>query len=205
MLENGVGMRITKVYTKTGDKGETALVGGTRVMKNHPRIEAYGTVDELNSILGLIIAFAERETGLVEHMEEIRRMITRIQNHLFNVGADLATLPEHRWAGMIRVGAKDSDWLEQEIDVMNESLPPLVEFILPGGGIVSCFCHQARTVCRRAERNSLFLIEDGEDVGLLTYLNRLSDFLFVFGRWVTLLQNNTETFWNKAHFDGQSS
>lgn len=198
-------MRITKVYTKTGDKGETALVGGTRVLKNHPRIEAYGTVDELNSILGLIVAFAEKEATLSGHLENILPKIQRIQNHLFNVGADLATLPEHRWAGMIRVGARDADWLEQEIDAMNEVLPPLEEFILPGGGIVSCFCHQARTVCRRAERHALFLLDDGEDVGLLTYLNRLSDYLFVFGRWVTQVQGNRETFWSKDHFDGHNS
>jgi cob(I)alamin adenosyltransferase len=81
----------------------------------------------------------------------------------------------------------------------------LEEFILPGGGVVSCFCHQARTVCRRAERHALFLLDDGEDVGLLTYLNRLSDYLFVFGRWVTQLQGNSETFWSKDHFDGHSS
>ena len=190
-------MRITKVYTRTGDSGETALVGGTRVPKNHQRINAYGTVDELNSILGIIVAHA-RMSKNEKLNASIEKPLLRIQNHLFNVGADLATLPEHRWAGMIRVGNKDVDWLESEIDRLNDDLEPLKEFILPGGGIVSTFCHQARTVCRRAERESMFLLEPEEkDLGVLTYLNRLSDYLFVLGRWVSKACNENETYWDK--------
>ena len=189
-------MRITKVYTRTGDSGETALVGGTRVPKNHQRINAYGTVDELNAILGIIVAYA-RLSENSRLTDSIEQPLLRIQNHLFNVGADLATLPEHRWAGMIRVGTKDVDWLELEIDRLNEDLEPLKEFILSGGGIVSTFCHQARTVCRRAERESLFLLEIEGDLGVLTYLNRLSDYLFVLGRWVAKTCQETETFWRK--------
>jgi cob(I)alamin adenosyltransferase len=190
-------MRITKVYTKTGDKGTTALVGGTRVLKNHPRIDAYGTVDELNSILGLILSFAREDNGFAKSLDIIETSILRIQNHLFNVGADLATLPEHRWVGMIRVGNTDVGWLESEIDRLNESLPPLKEFILPGGGIISSFCHQARTVCRRGERNCLFLLDDEEETGVITYLNRLSDYLFVLGRWVAKEKGESETFWSR--------
>ena len=189
-------MRITKVYTRTGDSGKTALVGGTRVLKNHQRINAYGTVDELNAILGIIVAYA-RLSENSRLTDTIEQPLLRIQNHLFNVGADLATLPEHRWAGMIRVGTKDVDWLELEIDRLNEDLEPLKEFILPGGGIVSTFCHQARTVCRRAERESLFLLEIETDLGVLTYLNRLSDYLFVLGRWVAKACQETETFWRR--------
>ena len=190
-------MRITKVYKRTGDSGETALVGGTRVPKNHQRINAYGTVDELNAILGIIVAHA-RLSNNSKLTDSVEQPLLRIQNHLFNVGADLATLPEHRWAGMIRVGNKDVDWLEQEIDRLNEDLEPLKEFILPGGGIVSTFCHQARTVCRRAERESMFLLEPAEkDLGVLTYLNRLSDYLFVLGRWVAKACQESETYWSK--------
>ncbi len=191
-------MRITKVYTKTGDQGETALVGGTRVPKNHRRIMAYGTVDELNSILGIVLVHARNTDTLQAHLPQIEPAILRIQNHLFNVGADLATLPEHRWVGMIRVGTKDVDWLESQIDILNEDLPPLQEFILPGGGLVSAFCHQARTVCRRAERESMFLLElENQDFGVITYLNRLSDYLFVLGRWIAKSSGEAETFWNK--------
>ena len=190
-------MRITKVYTKTGDKGSTALVGGTRVLKNHPRIDAYGTVDELNAILGIIVSIAREREDFKDSFELIETSLLRIQNHLFNVGADLATLPEHRWAGMIRVGNTDVDWLESEIDTLNEILPPLKEFILPGGGVISSFCHQARTVCRRAERNCLFLIDEEEETGVITYLNRLSDYLFVLGRWVAKKQGHKETFWSR--------
>ena len=191
-------MRITKVYTKTGDGGETALVGGTRVPKNHQRIMAYGTVDELNAILGVVVANARQTAALASHLEHVEPALLRIQNHLFNVGADLATLPEHRWAGMIRVGNTDVDWLESEIDSLNENLEPLQEFILPGGGLVSTFCHQARTVCRRAERESMFLLESSEpDYGVLTYLNRLSDYLFVLGRWIAKASGESETYWSK--------
>ena len=192
-------MRITKVYTRTGDSGKTALVGGNRVQKNHDRINAYGTVDELNAILGIIVAHT-RQSNQPEVFEPIEAPLLRIQNHLFNVGADLATLPEHRWAGMIRVGTQDVGWLEGEIDRLNEGLEPLKEFILPGGGIISTFCHQARTVCRRAERESMFLLDldlEAEDLGVLTYLNRLSDYLFVLGRWVAKTSNETETFWKR--------
>ena len=185
-------MRITKVYTRGGDKGLTSLVGGARVPKNHPRLEAYGTIDELNAILGIVRTFNEDEA--------IDGMLHRIQNELFNLGSDLATPPEHRWKGMIRVSDEDIARLESEIDEMNEDLGPLVEFILPGGGPVGAFLHQARTVCRRAERQLLTLLEsEGEDVaqGPMRYVNRLSDHLFVMGRWAAKKLGEPEFLWER--------
>ena len=129
-------MRITKVYTRTGDKGETGLVGGERVSKSHPRINAYGTVDELNAIIGIVRTFWEQATVPVDEKDQLDGMLHRIQNHLFNVGADLATPSNFRWEGMIRVGDTDVKWLEQCIDSLNNDLEPLKEFILPGGGAV---------------------------------------------------------------------
>lgn len=194
-------MRITKVYTKVGDNGETSLVGGEMVRKTHPRIQAYGSVDELNAILGIVRSFWTNEAKDKEYYETIHAALLRIQNHLFNIGADLATPAEHRWEGMIRVGSKDVDWLETQIDQLNDSLAPLREFILPGGGVVSAFCHQARTVCRRTEREVLLLIEaePSLDMGIVRYLNRLSDYLFVAGRWISKQQGEAETFWKKPN------
>jgi len=185
-------MRITKVYTRGGDKGLTSLVGGARVPKNHPRLQAYGTIDELNAILGLARTFNEND--------RVDGILHRIQNELFNLGSDLATPPEHRWKGMIRVGDEDIKRLEDEIDSLNEDLGPLKEFILPGGGPVGAFLHQGRTVCRRAERQLLGLLEaEGEDVGAgpLRYVNRLSDHLFVLGRWAAKQLGEPEYLWDR--------
>lgn len=191
-------MRITKVYTKTGDKGHTALVGGKRVPKNHVRIASYGTVDELNAILGLVLSFWNQAALSSEIQLGFTEDIKRIQNHLFNIGADLATPPQHRWENMIRVGDKDVSWLEEKIDVLNESLPPLKEFILPGGTPVEAFLHQARTVCRRAERDVLSLMQaEDTDEGPMIYLNRLSDYLFVAGRWTGQIFGTTEITWKR--------
>jgi len=192
-------MRITKVYTKGGDKGYTSLVNGQRVPKNHPRIASYGSVDELNSILGIIRTFLNHSTSADDVKTKLDTMLNKIQNHLFNVGADLATPPESRWEGMIRVGDKDVGWLETCIDELNKDLPELEEFILPGGGFVGSFFHQGRTVCRRAERDILTLIETDQkiDLGPLQYLNRLSDFLFVAGRWSAQSLNEKEYYWSR--------
>ena len=148
-------MRITKVYTRTGDKGDTRLVGGRAARKNAPRIEAYGTVDELNSVLGLARTF--------NTSERLEPMLDRIQNDLFNVGTELATLPADHWDGMYRVSAEDVQRLEGWIDSLNDELEPLAEFILPGGGPVGGFLHQGRTVCRRAERWVVHVVDQGED------------------------------------------
>src|SRR5688572_16653826 len=129
-------MRITRVYTRTGDKGTTGLVGGQRVPKDHPRIEAYGTVDELNAILGIVRVHNRGGASTAEAVARIDGMLHRIQNDLFNVGSDLATRPEDRWPGMYRVGGDDVKRLEEWIDALNEDVGPLTEFILPGGGLV---------------------------------------------------------------------
>ena len=171
-----------KIYTKTGDLGTTALFGGTRVPKHHIRIESYGTVDELNSHLGLI-----RDQQIDEHY---KNFIMTIQDKLFTVGAILATDPEKailksgkERLNIPKISATDIQQLEDEMDTMDQTLPPMTHFVLPGGHQTVSFCHIARCVCRRAERlasalNDLepFLPE------ALTYLNRLSDYLFVLAR-----------------------
>ncbi len=163
-----------KIYTKTGDKGETSLFGGKRLPKNHIRIEAYGTVDELNSYIGLV-----RDTA---SDEKSRRFLKEVQDRLFTVGSNLASDPSK---DMITPDLKEADItaIEQEIDEMNEILPPLKHFILPGGHSAVSFCHIARCVCRRAERQVVALaIEESVAEIIIRYLNRLSDYLFVLSR-----------------------
>jgi cob(I)alamin adenosyltransferase len=192
-------MRITRVYTRTGDKGTTRLVGGQQVSKDNPRIVAYGTTDELNAILGIVRVYNKQSHAEAAVIARIDGMLHRIQNDLFNVGSDLATRPENRWEGMYRVGTVDATRLEEWIDVLNEDVGPLKEFILPGGGFVGAFLHQARTVCRRAERELVSLMREEEDVGsgCMIYLNRLSDFLFVLGRWAAKQLNEPENLWDR--------
>ncbi|WP_299395155.1 cob(I)yrinic acid a,c-diamide adenosyltransferase [uncultured Gelidibacter sp.] len=171
-----------KIYTKTGDKGTTALFGGTRVPKHHIRIDSYGTVDELNSHLGLI-----RDQDIQQHYKDI---LIIIQNHLFTVGAILATDPDKATLkngkdrlNIPKISAEDIELLEKEIDSMNDALPPMTHFVLPGGHQTVSFCHIARCVCRRAERlaSALNDLEPFQPESL-TYLNRLSDYLFVLAR-----------------------
>jgi len=171
-----------KIYTKTGDKGSTSLFGGTRVPKHHIRINGYGTVDELNSWLGLL-----RDQEMDTHYREI--LIT-IQDQLFTVGAILATDPEKAQlkSGKERlniplISMADVTQLENEMDIMNETMPEMTHFILPGGHTTVSYCHIARTICRRAERMVTILHENEPvDSMVLTYLNRLSDYLFVLAR-----------------------
>ena len=171
-----------KIYTKTGDKGTTALFGGTRVPKHHIRIESYGTVDELNSHLGLI-----RDQKIDKHYKNI---LIHIQNRLFTVGAILATDPEKailksgkERLNIPKISADNIELLEKEMDAMNESLPPMTHFVLPGGHQTVSFCHIARCVCRRAERLASALNEMEPFLPeALIYLNRLSDYLFVLAR-----------------------
>jgi len=183
-------MRITKVYTRTGDKGTTQLVGGAQVGKDHPRIEAYGTVDELNAVLGIARSVAAIPTPLEEQLAEV-------QDDLFNVGTDLATPEADRWEGMYRMGDADTEKLEAWIDALNESLEPLKEFVLPGGGPLGAHLHLARTVCRRAERRVVQLLEStsDQDPGAMRYLNRLSDYLFVAARYAAKQAGVSETTW----------
>ena len=192
-------MRITKVYTRVGDKGSTSLVGGRKVSKGESRIEAYGTVDELNAIIGLARTFNGRSEAEKNVVERVNELLEFIQNDLFHLGADLATLPDDRWEGMTLIGTDDITRLEKWIDELNADLPPLKEFILPGGGPVGAFLHQARTVCRRAERELVRLSGEAPESieNTLPYLNRLSDFLFVLGRWAAAKHGEAEYLWNR--------
>lgn len=191
-------MRISRVYTGVGDRGTTRLVGGGEVAKDHIRVESYGTVDELNAVVGLARTVNDAGTEAGARLELLLR---QIQNDLFNVGADLATPAAHRWDSMVRVGRPDIQRLEAWIDELNGTLPPLTEFILPGGGPVSAHLHQARTVCRRAERRTTTLLNDDPSVGedVLVYLNRLSDLLFVLGRWVSRSMGEPEYLWDNPN------
>ncbi len=179
----------------------TGLVGGQRVKKNAVRIESYGTVDELNAIVGLARTWNARSSASPDVVTRIDAMLHRVQNDLFNVGTDLATRTADRWEGMYLVGDDDIGQLESWIDALNEDLPPLKEFILPGGGPVGAFLHQARTVCRRAERVVVSLMDAETDVasGPMRYLNRLSDFLFVLGRWAARALEEPEYFWENPN------
>lgn len=192
-------MRITKVYTRTGDKGLTRLVGGQKVAKDDARIEAYGTTDELNSILGIVRTELARSTADDTARTWLDARIAEIQHDLFNAGSDLATRAADRWEGQRLVNAGDVKRLEDEIDHMNGILEPLKEFILPGGGPVGAYLHQARTVCRRAERRVITLggLEEINAEAVI-YLNRLSDWLFVAGRWVGKAMGEPEFLWDRT-------
>jgi cob(I)alamin adenosyltransferase len=190
---------ITRVYTRTGDRGETALVGGKRVPKDSPRIVAYGTIDELNAIIGLARAFNEARLAEGEHHTWLDRHLREIQSRLFDLGSELATPPGAEYEGMFRVGDAEAEELERLMDECQTMLEPLKSFILPGGGPISGFLHQARTVCRRAEREILALsrVEPiGE--GPLRYVNRLSDALFVLSRWVGKHLGEHEYLWERG-------
>lgn len=188
-------VRINSVYTRTGDAGETGLVGGARAPKDDLRIEAYGTVDELNATIGIVRATL---VGSVAG-PRLEPILARIQNELFDLGATLATPDDQRRAKMPSVGASSIDRLEGEIDDLNDELPELKSFVLPGGGPVSAALHLARTIGRRAERRVVTLSREG---GLgafdVPYLNRLSDALFVFGRWAAKQDGFPEPLWQPA-------
>jgi cob(I)alamin adenosyltransferase len=187
---------IQRVYTKTGDRGETALVGGKMVPKDSARIDAYGTVDELNACLGLLRQANRTEPGPQGSVARLDAILERIQNELFNLGSLLATLPEDLGERQPRIEARHVERLEQEIDELNEGLPPLRSFTLPGGGFTSSYLHLARTVCRRAERSVVHLSHEAHvDAEAVRYLNRLSDALYVFGRWNTRERGETEPLW----------
>lgn len=184
-----------KIYTKTGDKGTTALFGGTRVPKSHLRIDAYGTVDELNSHIGLVKDTYENK--------DAKALLNRIQDRLFTIGAILATDPEKaklkngkERLAIPKISKEDIEKLEQEIDQMNESLPPMTHFILPGGHPSVSNCHITRCVCRRAERLATALYNlEAFDEEVLQYLNRLSDYLFVLARKISQDVDAEEVKW----------
>lgn len=189
-------VRLNRIYTRTGDKGMTRLVGAQEVPKDSLRIEAYGTVDELNTIIGLARTFLEQSPAPDEVKAVLSGWLKPLQHNLFNLGADLATRMEDRWATMPLIDQGDIDALEQVMDHLNEDLPDLTSFVLPGGGPVNAFLHQARTVCRRAERITITLSRE-EPLGdfVVPYLNRLSDALFVWSRWVARKLGESEWLW----------
>ena len=184
-----------KVYTKTGDTGTTALFGGTRVPKHHIRIESYGTVDELNSHIGLI-----RDQDMSDLYKNV---LIEVQDRLFTVGAILATPPEketlkngHPRLQNLGIVESDIEFLENEIDTMEEALPPMTHFVLPGGHTTVSYCHIARCVCRRAERLAVHLNDiEPTDERVIKYLNRLSDYLFVLARKLSHDLNADEVQW----------
>jgi cob(I)alamin adenosyltransferase len=193
-----VAIRITKVYTRHGDKGETHLVGGARVAKDAPRIESYGTIDELNAVLGIVRAFND-EAPHTTFSTRLDQILRQVQNELFDLGSELATSPDAAWEGMIRIGPEQIRVLERTIDECQRDLAPLESFILPGGGTIAAFLHQARTVCRRAERDILRLMRK-EEVGehVLGYVNRLTDLHFLLSRWTSHHTGEPEYQWEKG-------
>jgi cob(I)alamin adenosyltransferase len=194
-----MAIRINRVYTRTGDDGMTALVGGKRVSKDAARIEAYGTVDELNAVVGLVRAWNEEGKGQRELHLRLDAMLQEIQQELFDLGSELATPEDFTYDGMHRMGEEEVTRIERVIDECQEELEPLKSFILPGGGRISAQLHQCRTVCRRAEREILGLSRI-ENVGEwpLRYVNRLSDLFFVLGRWVGKNLGETEYLWQRG-------
>lgn len=177
-----------KIYTRTGDDGTTSLFSGGRVAKTHLRVEAYGTVDELNSVIGV--------ARVQEPSNQTDRWLEQVQRQLFQLGADLATPLGAKADWVVRMKEEDVTWLEESIDNMTEALPELSNFVLPGGSAVSAQLHVARAVCRRAERRTIELahIEPIGDVSV-RYLNRLSDWLFTLARWENQQQGVSDEKW----------
>jgi cob(I)alamin adenosyltransferase len=182
--------RLTRIYTRTGDRGDTALGAGGRLPKDDPRVEVYGTVDELSSLLGVALA-----AGVDERLA---RELRRVQNELFHLGADLCVREQDKQARPgPRIEPRHVEALERTIDELNDELPPLANFVLPGGSLGAAHLHVARTVCRRAERLLVTLMR-AEPVGehTLPYLNRLSDALFVMARWENRRRGVADVLWD---------
>jgi cob(I)alamin adenosyltransferase len=192
-------LALNRIYTRRGDAGETSLVGGQRVPKDDPRIEAFGEVDELNAFLGLACVSCAESSGTSSEarlQSELALILRRVQHELFNLGSILATKPEDVHPKQPRVTEAEVEQLEHEIDAANAELKPLRSFVLPGGTRLNAELHAARTICRRAERLLVGLARR-EEVPAVTiqYLNRLSDALFVWSRWVNHILNAPEVLW----------
>lgn len=192
-------LAINRVYTRRGDSGQTSLVGGQRLPKSDLRIEAYGTVDELNSFIGLAGESAR-------DLPELAGILRRVQHELFNLGSILATLPEDVHPKQARITSADSEQLEREIDRMNEGLPRLRSFVLPGGSRLNAELHICRAICRRAERVCVALAgaHGNVDDASLKYLNRLSDALFVWSRWASHKLGVAEVLWEPNQASSQA-
>ncbi len=192
-------VRIAKVYTRTGDKGETSLVGGKRVPKDSQRIEAFGTIDELNSVVGIARACNEEKLHDNDAHRFLDVVLRQIQDELFDLGSELATPQDFLYEGMYRLGDREVKKIEQLIDECQKELGTLESFVLPGGGRIGAYLHQCRTVCRRAEREMLRLSRV-EEVGEspLKYINRLSDLFFVLSRWIGKHTGAQEYLWQRG-------
>ena len=188
-------IRINKVYTRTGDAGKTRLIGGEKRWKDDARVEAYGTVDELNSEIGLCRELLKEQKE--DQFSSLIRFLKSVQNELFNLGSQLAAAEDRDTENLPQLSDDAISKLESEIDTVNESLSELTSFVLPGGSVINAQFHMARNVCRRAERRTVTLLRN-ETVVLenIRYLNRLSDALFVWSRWVSHILGDTENFWN---------
>jgi cob(I)alamin adenosyltransferase len=185
-----VGNRLSKIYTRTGDDGSTGLGDGSRVSKDSARVTAYGTVDEANSAIGLVLA--------AELPPEVREVLVSVQHHMFDLGGELC-IPGHA-----AVFDADIEGLEKTLDAFNADLPPLKDFILPGGGLAAAHCHLARTICRRAEREVVTLSHhDAVRPEAIRYLNRLSDLLFVLARVLARSSGHGEVLWNHERRKGK--
>jgi cob(I)alamin adenosyltransferase len=185
-----MGNRLSKIYTRTGDDGTTGLGDGTRVPKDSPRVEAYGTVDELNSSIGVLLADCSGTTFQAGVPRKVIECLTEIQHELFDMGGELC-IPGHS-----AIKAGQISRLETELDEFNDALPPLKEFILPGGGPAAAACHVARTIARRAERRVLTLSRtEAVSPEVMKYLNRLSDLLFVLARVLARHERGAEVLW----------
>jgi cob(I)alamin adenosyltransferase len=183
-----MGNRLSKIYTRTGDDGTTGLADGRRIDKDSPRLEAIGCVDELNSIIGMILSHDIAD----DIADDIEEYLTVIQHDLFDLGGELA-IPDYTI-----MNAQQTQTLEQWLDKLNQDLPPLKEFILPAGGKATSSCHLARSVCRRTERRCVSLDRDEKlNPAILTYLNRLSDLLFVIARTLARAEGGKEVYWNR--------
>ncbi|HUA87449.1 MAG TPA: cob(I)yrinic acid a,c-diamide adenosyltransferase [Bryobacteraceae bacterium] len=190
-------LALNRIYTRRGDAGETSLAGGQRVAKDSLRIESYGTVDELNAFLGAAGVCCQENAGQDARIGLLSGMIRRVQHELFNLGSILATRPEDVHPKQARITPAEVAQLEREIDAMNEDLPPLRSFVLPGGSRLNAELHIARTVCRRAERLVIALSrEEPVPSEAIQYLNRLSDALFVWSRWANFVLRVPELLWD---------
>ena len=184
-----------KIYTKTGDEGQTGLIGGQRVCKDVPQIEAYGTVDELNSVLGVVLGLATSEKLSAASKSKIKSILLKIQNELFNLGCQLSKSTQAP-KDLPTVTDQEVKDLEDLIDTLEKDLPPLQQFILPGGDTLSGMIHLARSICRRAERRCIGLLKETLiSPTIVIYLNRLSDTLFVLARWTRQQLNLNEIPW----------
>jgi cob(I)alamin adenosyltransferase len=190
-------LALNRIYTKRGDTGETGLAGGQRVPKDSLRIESYGTVDELNSFLGLALVSCYEQSGRDPNIGLLAGIMRRVQHELFNLGSILATRPEDVHPKQARITPAEIAQLEREIDAMNEDLPPLRSFVLAGGTRFNAELHIARTVCRRAERLVVALARQEQvPPEAIQYLNRLSDALFVWSRWAIYILRTPEVLWD---------